>query len=77
MRVLRSFIHHLALLALTLGLASCAMTPGGSGWTTLVDGDRGMDNFVRVGNANWSAGDGVIQASAGGGTPSYLVSKMS
>jgi hypothetical protein len=47
------------------------------GWTTLVDGQKGMENFKRVGDANWSAGDGVIQATAGGKDPGYLVTNNS
>ena len=58
-------------------LAGCAGTSGSGGWTTLVDGRNGLDNFSRVGHANWSAGDGAIQASAGGKDPGYLVSKAS
>ena len=58
-------------------LAGCAGSSGGGGWTTLVDGSNGLDNFNRVGDANWSAGDGALQASAGGKDPGYLVSKAS
>ncbi len=58
-------------------LVGCAGTGGSGGWTTLVDGSNGLDNFTRVGDANWSAGDGAIQASAGGKDPGYLVSKAS
>jgi hypothetical protein len=69
----------LAAITLAAGLAGCANmgTPFGIGWTTLVDGSKGMENFNRVGDANWSATDGVIQASSGGKDPSYLVSKQS
>jgi hypothetical protein len=57
-------------------LAGCAgMSTGG--WTTLVDGDRGMENFNSVGDANWVRAEGTIQASSGGKTPGYLVSKSS
>ena len=62
-------------LATLFVLAGCA-TPGG-GWTRLVDGAAGLDNFNRVGEANWSAGDGAIQASQGGKDPAYLVTKTS
>ena len=62
--------------ALTTILFGCAM-PMGSSWTSLVDGTRGLENFDRVGVANWSATDGAIQASAGGARPAYLVSKQS
>ena len=34
----------------------------GSGWTTLIDGDKGLDNFQRVGDANWRAEGGAIVA---------------
>jgi hypothetical protein len=61
--------------ALALALGGCA-TGGGGGWTTLVDGTQGLDNFNRVGEANWSAADGAIQASSGGKDPAYLVSKV-
>src|SRR5204862_7305915 len=63
-----------ALLALVF--AGCSYMPfGGSGWTTLVDGASGMDNFNPVGDANWRAEDGAIVADKGKG--GYLVSKNS
>jgi hypothetical protein len=61
--------------ALVLALGSCATGGGGSGWITLVDGAKGMENFTKVGDANWAATDGAIQASQGGKDASYLVSK--
>jgi hypothetical protein len=63
------------LLAFTLGAFGCAMQSGGSGWTTLVDGTSGLENFNRVGTADWTAVDGAIQATQGDKTPAYLVSK--
>lgn len=70
----------LAALALAATLGGCAqmqsMMPG-DGWTTLVDGTHGLENFHRVGNANWTATDGVIQATAGGKDPAYLVTNRS
>jgi hypothetical protein len=59
-----------------VSLAGCA-TQSNTGWTTLIDGTRGLDNFTRVGDANWSATDGAIQATAGGKDNAYLVSKDS
>ena len=59
-----------------VALAGCAMQSS-TGWTTLVDGTRGLDNFNRVGEANWSAKDGAIEATAGGKDPAYLVTKNS
>ncbi|EHR73356.1 protein of unknown function (DUF1080) [Burkholderiales bacterium JOSHI_001] len=59
-------------------LAGCAGSGGGAPWTTLVDGNSGLDNFVRSGGeANWSSFDGALQANQGGKDPSYLVSKSS
>lgn len=66
----------LAASALALALAGCAAMPG-SGWTSLVDGTRGLENFRRVGEANWVTADGAIQASSGGKTPGYLVTHQS
>lgn len=73
MKILRSL--RLAAAGLAVALAGCSSMPGPGGWTTLVDGTQGLDNFNRVGEANWSASDGAIQASAGGKTPAYLVTK--
>ncbi|MCE9659435.1 MAG: DUF1080 domain-containing protein [Burkholderiales bacterium] len=64
----------LATLTLAAALGGCASM---GGTTTLVDGARGLDNFNRVGEANWSAVDGAIQATQGGKDPAYLVSKGS
>jgi hypothetical protein len=61
-------------------LGGCAqvesMLPGGGGWTTLLDGTKGMENWERVGDANWREVDGVIQADKRTAKdPGYLVSK--
>ena len=57
-----------------LGVFGCASMSGG-GWTTLVDGNSGMENFSPVGEANWRAEGGAIVADKGKG--GYLVSKNS
>lgn len=66
----------LAAAAAIAALAACAqmkgMMPGG-GWETLIDGDKGLDNFNRVGDANWRAEGGAIVADRGKG--GYLVTK--
>jgi hypothetical protein len=67
----------LVAVALVAALTSCASMGGGDGWVTLVDGTKGLDNFNRVGEANWTATDGAIQATQGGKDPAYLVSKSS
>jgi hypothetical protein len=55
------------LLALTASLSACATGSGGDGWVTLIDGDKGIDNFTRVGDANWRADGGAITADDGKG----------
>src|SRR5512138_445807 len=73
----RHTMKRLALITVaTAALAGCA-TGGSGGWTTLIDGGKGMDNFNVVGEADWAAVDGAIQATQGGKTPSYLVTKNS
>ena len=70
-------------LATMLAAAGAAVALGGcaqlgiGGWTTLVDGTRGLENFNRVGEANWAGVDGAIQATAGGKDPAYLVTRAS
>jgi len=66
-----------AALACVATLGACAMGGSNAGWTTLIDGTTGLDRFNRVGDANWSASDGAIQASAGGKDPAYLVTRES
>ena len=57
-------------------LAGCAAMSGGGSWTSLINGTQGLENFNRVGVANWSGVDGAIQATAGGTTPAYLVTRV-
>ena len=66
----------LLLIGLTvLGCASTSSTQSDAGWTTLIDGTTGLDNWNRIGDANWRAADGAIVADKGKG--GYLVSKSS
>lgn len=66
----------LAAVTAIAALAACAqmkgMMPGG-GWETLIDGDKGLDNFNAVGDANWRPEGGAIVADRGKG--GYLVTK--
>ena len=49
----RSCYSVAVVLLLTL-LAGCAhQSGGGSGWVTLIDGEKGLDNWNQVGEANW------------------------
>ena len=51
----------LAMVAALL-LGSCSSMMGDGGWTTLIDGDKGLENFNRLGDANWRAEGGAIVA---------------
>jgi hypothetical protein len=69
----------LVILAAGAMLAACSAMPSwvpGSGWTTLVDGDKGMENFNKLGDANWRAEGGAIVADKAPDN-SYLVTKKS
>jgi 3-keto-disaccharide hydrolase len=64
------------LLGAAFVLSACSSMPSwmpGGGWTTLIDGDKGMDNFIRVGDANWRVEEGAIVADKGKG--GFLLSK--
>lgn len=66
------------IIAAALLLAACSSMPSwvpGGGWTTLIDGEKGLENFSRVGDANWRAQDGAIVADKGKG--GFLLSKNS
>jgi hypothetical protein len=58
-----------------LGGAYLSFGQSGAGWTTLIDGAKGLENWDRVGDANWQVQDGAIVADKGKG--GFLVSKNS
>lgn len=74
-------MRHLHALAWALALietafTGCAQLPRpDAGWSTLIDGASGLENWNRVGDANWRAEEGAIVADRGKG--GYLVSKRS
>ena len=71
-------MKRLPVLAAAIALSACSSMPSwvpGSGWTTLIDGDKGMENFQRVGDANWRAEEGAIVADKGKGV--FLLSNDS
>lgn len=71
----RSTLIRLGLLATALGLAGCAGPGTGSGWTPLVNGGKGLENFTTIGEANWRVeGDSIVADKGKGG---YLVTKDS
>jgi hypothetical protein len=74
----RSRFIALAVVA-SFAVLGCAQMPINlahlGGWTTLIDGEEGLDNWHRVGDANWRPEDGAIVAYRGRG--GFLVSKGS
>ena len=77
------FSSRIMIILLSLGVYGCA--PDSSGpmsipepteWITLIDGTEGLDNFNRVGDANWTEEFSSIRATEGNGA-SWLVTKDS
>jgi hypothetical protein len=66
-------ISRRALAAMPLG--GCATPDAGGSRITLLDGTKGLENFDRVGEADWAAVDGAVQATKGGEDAAYLVSR--
>ena len=66
------------LLAVAFTLAGCSCPWLGTGWVTLIDGEKGLENWNRVGGANWRTEGGAIVAdqSTTKGS-SFLVTKNS
>ena len=50
------------LLAVAFTVAGCGHLPFGIGWVTLIDGEKGLENWNRVGGANWRTEGGAIVA---------------
>jgi len=65
------------LLVATLTVFGCAQMSSmmDTGWVTLIDGDKGLENFNRIGDANWRAEGGAVVADKGKG--GHLVTKNS
>ena len=59
----------------TLALWACTTAPYGPGWTTLIDGGQGLENWNLQGDANWRVDNNAIVADKGAG--GFLVSKNS
>jgi hypothetical protein len=72
---------HLLLLAVAVAVSACSTIKdmplfGSGGWTTLVDDGKGIENFNRLGDANWRVQEGALQADRKTDkAPSYLVTK--
>jgi len=79
----KAFSSRSLIILFSLGVYGCA--PGSSepmaipeptDWVTLIDGTEGLDNFNRVGDANWTEEFSSIRATEGNGA-SWLVTKDS
>jgi len=69
----RTVITTGAMLA-ALAVSGCA-SMGGGDWITLVDGEKGLENFNRIGDVNWRGEGGAIVGDKGKG--GHLVTKQS
>ncbi len=67
-------LYAVAVLAAAL-IAGCASYSPSQGYLTLIDGNKGMENFNRIGDVDWRAEGGAIVGTKGKG--GYLVSKNS
>ena len=57
-------------------ITACSSLSGQTGWISLIDGNKGLENFDRLGDANWRAqGNAVVADQAK--VDSFLVSKNS
>ena len=63
----------IAALAVAAATGFGCATTGESNWVTLVDGEKGLENFDRVGDVNWRTEGGAIVGDKGKG--GHLVSK--
>ena len=57
----RASIIASVLLVVGLAVSGCATGPGGPGWVTLFDGSN-LNQWYRVGDANWRLEDGAVVA---------------
>ena len=71
----RLSVISMVLLVVAFTFFGCAIQPHGQGWVTLIDGDKGLENWNRIGDANWRTEGGAIVADKG--KSGFLVSKNS
>lgn len=70
-------MKRLIVLAAAVLAVGCTTMDGMMGWTTLIDGEKGLENFNRLGDANWRAEGGAIVADKAKDSSSLLVTKNS
>ena len=63
----RASVITIGLLVIGLTVLGCAYVSFGQsdGWVTLTDGAKGLDNWNRVGDANWRAEEPTAASSSG------------
>lgn len=64
-----------SLAVLAISLSACASNSRNNMSTVLIDGNRGLENFNQVGEADWHADTYAIQAGKSRTTYAYLVTK--
>lgn len=70
-------MKRLIVIAVAALVAGCATLDGWMGWTTLVDSSgKGLENFDRLGDANWRIENGALVADKATQN-SYLVTRQS
>ena len=72
----RSEVSIIIISILTI-LTACASMKVGMQWETLLEGTQGLNNFNRVGEDNWIARNGAIEATPVTSGSTFLVSKES
>jgi hypothetical protein len=75
MKRLSAIISGLLVIAFTVFGCAQMSAMMDTGWVTLIDGEKGLENWNRIGDANWRAEGGAIVADKGKG--GHLVSKKS
>jgi hypothetical protein len=65
----------MGLLLVAFTVFGCVTYPHTGDWVTLIDGDKGLENWNVIGDANWRAEGGAIVADKG--KSGFLVSKNS
>ena len=65
------------MLVVSFLVGGCGSMSPNTDWVTLINGEKGLENFERLGDANWRAEGGAIVADKGKGNSNFLLSKQS
>lgn len=68
-------IRKILFILLAIALTGCGSIDRNERSISLIDGINGLENFSRIGDAQWTRSDGTIEVGPGGKTMSFLVSK--